>query len=146
MDDTTPRDPRLAAALREAEGEPPLHEVDWEGMRQSVNARAELALARLRAASAPPAPDRKPAPHRRAMQWLVPLAAAAGVGGLLLARLPTSGPEHQVGHGPTVTQPAPAAGDASVDAILAASLPEHVDRAIDGRDDEDALVSGALGT
>jgi hypothetical protein len=154
MDETT-RDPRLAAALRRAEGEPPYDQVDWEAMRGSVNARAELALARLRAANGAPiqsaassaaAPSRRPSPRHRAIQWLVPLAAAAGVGGLMLARLPDRDPAHQIHGGTAVSQPAPAAGDASIDAILAASLPEHVDRAIDGSDDQDALVSGALGT
>jgi hypothetical protein len=67
------RDPKLVAALRRHEGDPPLDAVDWERMLRTVTARAELPLARLR---------------RTATWWgctagwaraAIPLAAAAGI-------------------------------------------------------------------
>ena len=64
------RDPEIAAALRLVEAEPPLHEVDWEALRSTIVARAELPLAQRRARSA------------RLARWtrpLVPLAAAASI-------------------------------------------------------------------
>ncbi|MDB4949668.1 MAG: hypothetical protein JWM27_2317, partial [Gemmatimonadetes bacterium] len=86
-------------------------------------------------------------PRRQTLQWLVPLAAAAGVAGLMVAGpLRTHTPD-PVGTPPiAAVQPAPAAGGASVEDILAATLPEHVNRVIDGQADEDALASGALGS
>ena len=64
------RDPEIAAALRMIEAEPPLAEVDWEALRSTIVARAELPLAQPRTRSA------------RLARWtrpLVPLAAAASI-------------------------------------------------------------------
>ena len=64
------RDPELAAALRMIESEPPVAQVDWEALRSSIVARAELPLAQRRTRSA------------RLHRWarpLVPLAAAASI-------------------------------------------------------------------
>jgi hypothetical protein len=64
------RDPEIAAALRMIEREPPVAEVDWEALRSSIVARAELPLAQRRTRSA------------RLHRWtrpLVPLAAAASI-------------------------------------------------------------------
>ena len=64
------RDPEIAAALRMIESEPPLQEVDWDALRSSIVARAEMPLARRRTRSA------------RLARWtrpLVPLAAAASI-------------------------------------------------------------------
>lgn len=63
-------DPTLGATLRWMDGEPPVHEVDWDRLRATVRARAELPLARRRSSLS------------RVRGWarpLVPLAAAAGV-------------------------------------------------------------------
>jgi hypothetical protein len=67
-------DPRLAAALRWAEGEAPVNEVDWEALHGAIHARAELSVARRRRT-------------RQRARWtrsLVPLAVAAGIGGAAL--------------------------------------------------------------
>src|SRR4051812_16882473 len=70
MMETFDRDPQLAAALRDAYGEPP--EADWNALRGRISARAELPLARMRHAQ----------PRRwRPLRALVPLAAAAGIAG-----------------------------------------------------------------
>jgi hypothetical protein len=64
------RDPEIAAALRMIELDPPVAEVDWEALRSSIVARAELPLAQRRTRSA------------RLGRWtrpLVPLAAAASI-------------------------------------------------------------------
>ena len=64
------RDPEIAAALRLIDSEPPLQEVDWDALRSSIVARAEMPLARRRTRSA------------RLARWtrpLVPLAAAASI-------------------------------------------------------------------
>ena len=97
------RDPALAAALRDAYGDPP--ETDWDALRGAVMASAELPLARLRRPQASPRPRRFPA--------LVPLAAAAGVVGIAFA-LGVREPE------PRVT----AADRAQVEQILDESLPD----------------------
>ena len=77
------RDPALGRALREAEGEPPFDQVDWEGLRARIAASAELPLARLRHEdAAPPAPAvhaPAAAPRLRFRRPLVPIAAAAGI-------------------------------------------------------------------
>ncbi len=72
-------DPRLASALRSLGEEPPLESVDWEALRVSVAARAELPLSRLRKrAGAEPFPARGRA-AARVPRPLAPLAAAAGI-------------------------------------------------------------------
>lgn len=68
------RDPELERALRAIGDEPPLHEVDWDSLRAGIRARAELPLARRRAA--PPA--------RRAALWMRPLVPAALAAGIVL--------------------------------------------------------------
>jgi hypothetical protein len=72
------RDPYLAACLRAAEGDAPMDEVDWAALRGSIEARAELPLARLRK-------RHRPARWRRPVVSLAAaaaLAAVALVGGL----------------------------------------------------------------
>ncbi|HET6764294.1 MAG TPA: hypothetical protein VFH27_11500 [Longimicrobiaceae bacterium] len=152
MSDHSP-DAALAAALRRTEPEPPLHEVDWDAMRARLAARAELPLARLRAdarhagaraeveAPAPPLAARPRAGGSRALRWLVPLAAAAGMGGLLLGRpLP---PPPGGGTAVPSAQPAPA----EVQAILDATIPDRVDVAIDREEaDEEAVISASIGS
>jgi predicted exporter len=150
MDEHTP-DPRLVSALRSVEAEPPVDEVDWDALRAGLNARAELPLARLRArasagGSGAPAAVRRPVRGgARVVRWLVPLAAAAGLGGLLLA-LPGD-PLHP-GGGRTAGVPVATTGQAApeVQAILDETIPDRVDHAIDGaQSDEDAVLTGALG-
>jgi hypothetical protein len=68
--ETMTPDAELGALLRTAEGEPPLDQVDWEGLRSSIVGRAELSLARRRTRSAP---------LGRWTRRLVPVAAAASV-------------------------------------------------------------------
>jgi hypothetical protein len=63
-------DQELQSALRSIQPEPPIQEVDWETLRSSIVARAELPLARRRGRST------------RLAHWtrpLVPLAAAASI-------------------------------------------------------------------
>jgi len=99
---TEERDPVLAAALRDAYGDPP--EADWEALRGAVMAEAELPLARMRRAQRSPWAVR--------FRALVPLAAAAGVVATAFA-LGVHEPE------PRVT----AADRAQVEQILNESLP-----------------------
>lgn len=68
------RDPLLAAALRWADGEVPLDEVDWNSLRSSIRERAELPLARRRALQTV---------SRRWLRPLVPLTVAAGLAGVM---------------------------------------------------------------
>lgn len=66
-------DPLIGAALRWADGEVPMDEVDWDAMRTNIRNRAELPLARRRAL------------HVASPRWvkpLLPLAAAAGLAGI----------------------------------------------------------------
>ena len=68
------RDPLIAAAIRWADGEVPMDDVDWAAMRTNIRNRAEMPLARRRAH------------HATAPRWLrplVPLAVAAGLGGVM---------------------------------------------------------------
>lgn len=69
-------DPELRAALRLVEGEPPLEDVDWDALRGSIRARAELPLARRRreAGGARGRPGAE-----RVRRPLIPLAVAASV-------------------------------------------------------------------
>ena len=64
-------DPELGAALRSLEGGPPLESVDWEHLRRSIGARAELPLAQRRTRQ-----GKRGAPLWRPM---IPLAAAASI-------------------------------------------------------------------
>ncbi|HEX5723818.1 MAG TPA: hypothetical protein VFX98_00040 [Longimicrobiaceae bacterium] len=122
------RDAELARLLRGLEGEPPA-DVDWEGLRASVAAQAELPLAR-----------------RRRRPWLggvagrvravVPLAAAASIAAGILAleltrtESPALSPEDR----------------ALVEQIVEASVPEQVDALISGEADGNALLEAAVGS
>lgn len=64
------QDPELGFALRLVEPDPPFAEVDWDALRSSIVARAELPLARRRTRSAQ---------ISRWMRPLIPLAAAASI-------------------------------------------------------------------
>lgn len=68
------RDPVLAAALRWAEGEVPMDDVDWTALRSNIRERAELPLARRRALQTV---------SRRWLRPVVPLAVAAGLAGVM---------------------------------------------------------------
>lgn len=68
------RDPLLAAALRWAEGEVPMDEVDWASLRSNIRERAELPLARRRALQTV---------SQRWLRPVVPLAVAAGLAGVM---------------------------------------------------------------
>lgn len=67
-------DPLVADALRWAEGEVPMDEVDWAAMRSNIRNRAALPLARRRALEAASPRWARP---------LVPIAAAASIAVLL---------------------------------------------------------------
>lgn len=67
-------DPVVGAALRWAEGEVPMDEVDWVAMRTNIRGRAALPLARRRALEAT---------SPRWVRPLVPIAAAASIAVLL---------------------------------------------------------------
>ncbi|MBW3629095.1 MAG: hypothetical protein KY464_07325 [Gemmatimonadetes bacterium] len=64
------RDPEIAAALRMIEIDPPVADVDWDALRSSIVARAELPLAQRRKRSAQLSRWTRP---------LIPLAAAASI-------------------------------------------------------------------
>ena len=127
MDDFS-RDParnaELGALLRGLD-EPPVGEVDWERMRASISARAELPLARLRRQA-------RPWPRLRA---LVPLAAAASLAAGALAL--TLRPDREQ---------LPDAERRLVDQIVEASVPENVGRLISGEADRDALLEAVVGS
>lgn len=63
-------DPLLGAAIRWAEGEVPMDDVDWAVMRTNIRGRAALPLARRRAMQVA---------SPRWLRPLLPLAAAAGI-------------------------------------------------------------------
>lgn len=123
MDGTThglERDPALAAALRDAYGDPP--EVDWEGLRGRITAQAELPLARMR---------RSGGGWRRPLRALVPLAAAAGIAGTAFTLMrPAENPRE-------LTQ----ADRQQVEQILDASTPALSDMV-----GTDELLNAALGS
>jgi hypothetical protein len=79
MDQDPRRDPLLAAALRAAHAEPPASDVDWDALRSSIRARAELPLARRRREAAA-------RPRFRWARPLVPAAVAAGIALALIGR------------------------------------------------------------
>ena len=123
-DDDLGRDPGLAAALRDAYGDPP--EADWNALHGAVMARAELPLARLRR------PQKSPWQAR--LRALVPLAAAAGVVGTAFA-LGVHEPE------PRVT----AADRAQVEQILNESIPDVGDL-VTGQTGSEQLLNAAIGS
>jgi hypothetical protein len=67
-------DPLVAAALRWADGEVPMDDVDWAAMRTNIRHRASLPLARRRALEAA---------SPRWVRPLLPIAAAASIAALL---------------------------------------------------------------
>jgi hypothetical protein len=142
-------DPALNHALRDAEGEPPFAEVDWERLRGRIAAGAELPLARLRreAAEAPasaPALAATAGPSSaRARRWRVPLAAAAGIAAVALAGALRLGPWGGASPGAEVQLGQEAR---VVDEIVAASLPESVGSLISGQAAEEALLEAVVGS
>ncbi|HEX2090767.1 MAG TPA: hypothetical protein VHG28_00140 [Longimicrobiaceae bacterium] len=129
-------DPRLAAALRNLDP-PPAGEVDWERLRASLRARAELPLARRR----------RTARLRTAARWarvVVPAAAAAGLALAVQTRAlrPVGGPQSSG----RVAGDIGAGRPALVDEVVYASYPaQEVDRLISGRAEADALLLAAVG-
>ena len=67
-------DPLVGAALRWAEGEVPLDDVDWAAMRSNIRSRSSLPLARRRAIQVA---------SPRWVRPLLPIAAAASIAVLL---------------------------------------------------------------
>src|SRR5689334_4534479 len=116
------RDPQLAAALRDAYGDPP--EIDFTALRARVTAQAELPLARMR---------RSQPRGWRPLRALVPLAAAAGIAGTAFAL--TRPHEH------TLTQ----ADRQQVEQILEATTPALSDLVAPPEGSED-LLNAALGS
>lgn len=122
------RDPILAAALRGALGDPPAGEVDWEGMRGRISARAEMPLARARRAQRGGFGGR--------FRSLVPLAAAAGIAAAALAvtlqpdRAPALTPEEQ----------------ALVNEIAETAVPEPVAPLLSGEAAREAFLEASSGS
>ena len=129
------RDPEIAAALRMIEAEPPLAEVDWDALRSTIVARAELPLAQRRTRSA------------RLARWtrpLVPLAAAASIALAVWVN----------GLGHTDPGTAPIAADAESEIVAPTATPEDIFQAdlteqefrhvVSGRATADALLLVAI--
>lgn len=117
------RDAALSAALRGAMGDVP--EPDWDRLRSSVAARAELPLARRRR-------EARPRPWTRARS-LLPLAAAAGIAGLALSlTLRPADP-------PPLTE----ADRRMVEQIVDAQLPD-VDPLLSGEAAREALIEAMV--
>jgi hypothetical protein len=117
------RDAALSAALRGAMGDVP--EPDWDRLRSSVAARAEMPLARRRR-------DARPRPGTRARS-LLPLAAAAGVAGLAISLA-------------TLRQEPPPLTEADrqmVEQIVDAQLPD-VDPLLSGEAAREALIEAMV--
>ncbi|HEX8393714.1 MAG TPA: hypothetical protein VF665_15345 [Longimicrobium sp.] len=118
MMDELERDPLLSAALRDAAG--PAPEPDWDALRGRIAARAELPLARRRAAVR--------APARRAVRALLPLAAAAGIAGVAWTALTPRSP---------VLTPAERS---EIDAAVREGLPDQVHLLLTGEAADAALL------
>jgi hypothetical protein len=132
--DELSRDPRLADALRELDP-PPAVGVDWQRLRDSTAARAELPLARRRGA----------ARRRAAARWAAALAPVAAAAVLAFALLPGARPSG----GRAAAAAALDSGAAPrprVEEVVDASYPAgDVERLISGRADSDALLLAAVG-
>jgi negative regulator of sigma E activity len=130
------RDPELAAALRLVEPEPPFAEVDWEALRLSVVARAELPLARRRTRSA------------RLSRWtrpLVPLTAAASVA-LALWFTGQRGTQQTTTAAVAHSGPAAVAPSVTPEDVFQADVSEQeFQNMVSGRANPDALLLVAIG-
>lgn len=121
-------DPVMGAALRWAEGEVPLDDVDWGAMRSTIRSQAALPLARRRETAKP-----------RWIRPFIPLAAAASIAALLWAGgVGRDGP----------ASPAIAAGTAhqiSIQEALLADMSEQEFRLLvaDRNDPDDLLMIAA---
>lgn len=122
------RDPLVGAALRWADGEVPLDEVDWAAMRTTIRNRASLPLARRRARSVRP-------------KWLtplIPLAAAAGIAMVIWTGIPGS---DAPGVNGTAVAASGAAYQLSMQEALLADMSEQEFRMfVAERSDPDALL------
>jgi hypothetical protein len=132
--DELSRDPRLADALRELDP-PPAGGVDWQRLRASTAARAELPLARRRGA----------ARRRAAARWAAALAPVAAAAALAFALLPGARPSGGRA-ADAVALDSGAAPRPRVEEVVDASYPAgDVERLISGRADADALLLAAVG-
>jgi hypothetical protein len=121
------RDPELAATLRGALGDVP--EPDWDRLRASVAARAELPLARRRRGG-------RVLGLSGRVRTLVPLAAAAGIAGAALAV--TLGPSRQ-------TAPLTPDEVQAMEAIVDHSL-QDVNALVTGEVAREQLLDAAVGS
>jgi hypothetical protein len=121
-------DPLIGAALRWAEGEVPLDEVDWSAMRTTIRNRAAMPLARRRSA------------RRGVPRWvrpLIPIAAAASVAVVVwTGGIGRGGPA-----GTVVQQTAAASSPISIQEALLTDLSEQEFRVlVSARTDADELL------
>ena len=123
-------DPRLGATLRWVQGDAPLDEVDWDALRGAIRARAELPVARLRA-------------RRQRARWirpLIPLAVAAGIGGVALLGSHLNDPASPAG-----VRTAAVAPSVSAEEVLTSNLPDDEFRLlVTNRSDPDDLLRMAI--
>lgn len=123
-------DPLLGAALRWADGEVPLDEVDWSAMRTNIRNRAGLPLARLRATQ-----------KRSSSRWvrpLIPIGAAASIAVILW----TGGIGRDGASGPAAPQAATGtAYQISIqEALLADMSEQEFRRVVADRNDPNELL------
>ena len=125
-------DPLVGAAMRWAEGEVPMEEVDWSAMRTNIRERAALPLARRRAL-------RVASP--RWVKPLLPIAAAASIAVLMWTG------SIEIG-GPSTVDVAPvtvSTGPSIQDAILSDLSDQEFTRLLvsDRNDPDDLLMIAA---
>lgn len=128
------RDPELRDALRLIESDPPLAEVDWEALRSSIVARAEIPLARRRTHSAR---------LSRVTRSLVPLAAAASIALAVWITDPTA----RTSSNPTVADNRPDVAAPSItpeDIFQAEMTDQEFELLVSGRANADALLQIAI--
>ena len=120
-------DPIIGAALRWAEGEVPLDDVDWSAMLTTIRNRAAMPLARRRSA------------RRRVPRWvrpLIPIAAAASV-----AMVVWTGGIGRAGPTPAAQQAAAVASQITIQEALLTDLSEQEFRVlVSARTDPDELL------